>query len=606
MIELSITSKVISETSLSYLAQGIENNTYLKKLILNKLSLGYSKSFVSFIAAIQENTAIEYLDLSENVLNDDAGSFISCLIEFNSCLRVLILDHNKIKDFSFALSLTKNKSLLEFSLNYNPIEFVNIISLLEMLTINKTLQYLGVKGIAFKGPAPIKENPSGLLNMDEAIILKLANVLRYSYICSISIDVNPTASLQLKELEVTIIKHNKTLMKIDSDSHNWSQPNDKLYGIYRALKANQWLINKNTETPSDIQDILNIKLNPKKNEILNNSSDTYKLPSVFSPVKAFEEFKSSVRKNSWESKNSESTIIETKSIKEMSFGKSNLNKSPKEDDVLIKYLQNMNDKIQNLEQKFSKHLEKTEVYIEKADDLSSSRLNEIGSINTALKDIQSRLDKFEREKISHEGVVEDYIQRLESLKFSKDALESSRRSSKRLRPQKKDSSDYQGIHSFENTEESIKSDSMSNRLLIIEERLQKVEQNSEKIHKVKEKLKGTIVISIQTKVSKIESIVQNSPYTPKKMVTSDMQTTQKNMKSCMHLPGDAESVVINALMEKAKYNRINESFSRNKTPVIGSHETRRVPSTELKRCLKSRGFVIEGDKPVFRNFNYYN
>ena len=89
-----------------------------------------------------------------------------------------------------------------------------------MLTINKTLQYIGLKGISFKGPAPIKENPSGLLNIDEAITLKLANILRYSNICCIAIDLNSNVALQLKELEITITKHNKTLMKIDSSLIN--------------------------------------------------------------------------------------------------------------------------------------------------------------------------------------------------------------------------------------------------------------------------------------------------------------------------------------------------------------------------------------------------
>ena len=70
----------------------------------------------------------------------------------------------------------------------------------------------------------------------------------------------------------------------------------------------------------------------------------------------------------------------------------------------------------------------------------------------------------------------------------------------------------------------------------------------------------------------------------------------------MRLPGDAESLVMNALMEKARFNRINESFYRTKSPYSNSIERRRAPSTELKQCLKSRGFIIEGDKPVFRTY----
>ena len=70
----------------------------------------------------------------------------------------------------------------------------------------------------------------------------------------------------------------------------------------------------------------------------------------------------------------------------------------------------------------------------------------------------------------------------------------------------------------------------------------------------------------------------------------------------MRLPGDAESLVMNALMEKARFTRMNESLYRTRSPLNSSVETKRAPSTELKQCLKSRGFIIEGDKPVYRKY----
>ena len=374
-----------------------------------------------------------------------------------------------------------------------------------MLTINKTLQYIGLKGISFKGPAPIKENPSGLLNIDEAITLKLANILRYSNICCIAIDLNSNVALQLKELEITITKHNKTLMKIDSSLINWNQVTGSLLVIYRGLKANQWLSDKNPEIPKDIEDIINIKLSNKKNESVNSSGEK-KYSNAFSPVKVSHENKSHSRKDSWESKNSESTVIEGKSIQEMSFGKSTLNRFLKDEGNLGKYLYSMNEKIQTLEQKFTMYSSKTDLYMEKIEGklIKSNRSEDINSIGTVLKDIQSRLDKFEKDKITQEGVIEDYIQRLESLKFSKDALESSRRSSRRLRPQKnlkdsqkikdqEDSKDFSELKSFEGTE-SFRSDSLKQRITHVEEKLQKLEQESVKIGKVKHKLKGTMVL----------------------------------------------------------------------------------------------------------------
>ena len=526
LIELSITSKVLSENSLHFLAEGIENNKNLRKLTLSMLSLSYSKGFVSLVSGIQENPTIEYLDLSKNSLTDDTGSFISCIIESTSQLKLLILDENRIKDFSFAQSLSKNRSLLHFSLNFNPLDFVNMVSLLEMLTLNRSLQYLGLKGISFKGPAPIKENPSGLLNMDEAIALKLANVLRYSYIYAIGIDLNQESNLQLREIENSIIKHNRSLMKIDSSLINWNQINGPLLGIYRGLRANQWMSERTTEVPRDLEEIINIKLSHKRTDSLNNSAEDYKAHAGLSPARPLQGSKGLRRKDSWDSKTSDTTVIENKSIKEMSFGKSALNKYFREDETLAKYLQNMNDKIQGIEDNFSTYASKTDLYMEKLESQisNSHRSEEITGISNVLKDIQTRLEKFEQDKSKNEGVIENYIQRLESLRFSKDSLSSSRRSSRRLRPRsevesergreiekekekvkdkdkvkksekdkERDSIDLDVLQSYEGTQQSIISDGLKGRMTNIEERVQMLEERSLKVNKVSQRLKGTIV-----------------------------------------------------------------------------------------------------------------
>ena len=96
--------------------------------------------------------------------------------------------------------------------------------------------------------------------------------------------------------------------------------------------------------------------------------------------------------------------------------------------------------------------------------------------------------------------------------------------------------------------------------------------------------------------------MQDRVSTPQKANRSEMQSTQKNTQKNVGLPGDAESVVMSALMEKAKFSRINESFHRSRS-TLGRGAERRAPSTELKQCLRNRGFVIEGDKPVFKKFN---
>jgi hypothetical protein len=81
-----------------------------------------------------------------------------------------------------------------------------------------------------------------------------------------------------------------------------------------------------------------------------------------------------------------------------------------------------------------------------------------------------------------------------------------------------------------------------------------------------------------------------------------MKSTQKNKDGLVNLPGDAESVVISALMEKAKNMKVNDPFYRSRNPLNSSAEGKRAPSAELRQCLRSRGFTIEGDRPVFRKF----
>lgn len=602
LIELCITQIPISEIALQYLSEGIEQNNIISKIALTHLSLSYSRSFVSLIAALQECISLECLDFSNNLLNDDTGSFISELIRVpkDSSLRLLILDFNKFKDFSFAVSLAKNKSLLHFSINHNPLEFVNIVSLLEMLALNKTLQHLGVKGMNYKGPAPIKENPSGLLSSQEAITLKLTNVLRYSYICSISIDLDPSTTMQLRELETILTKHNRTLMKIESPLINWAVTSGPLLGIYKGLKANIWLSDRNTEMPNDLEDVINMKLVNKRNSSISSTDN------LRSPLRSAKKIPIS-RKDSVESRNSDSTVMEGKSIKEMSFGKSALSKHFKEDDTFMKCLQSMNSKIMGLEEKFLTYTTKTDSYLEKveAQVSSSKRSDDMDSVSKALKDIQSRLDKFEKDKASQNEVVDGYIQKLQSLQFYMEALESSRRSSRRLRPQKKlvkDSIEFNELRSFEGTEQSLQSDH-KDRVMKLEERIQKIEQDSNKLNKVRQKLKGTMVKTIQDRVVRLENLSQDTAHTPKKLTKREMQSTQKNLEGLGQLPVESESVVISALMEKARYSQMNDSLRRSRSPLISNKETRRVPSTELKQCLKSRGFILEGDRPVFRKYN---
>jgi hypothetical protein len=164
------------------------------------------------------------------------------VIEGNRKLKSLDLQYNLISKTSFALSLVRNECLEKLMLSYNPLTFDNLMSLLEMLMNNRTLVHLALQGVHLEGPAPIKENCHGHLSSKEAVVLKLASVLRYSSVSELSVDVDLSATPQLQELESTLVKHNRALLDLNCEGFNLSTPLPQpLLNIQRALKANRVL-----------------------------------------------------------------------------------------------------------------------------------------------------------------------------------------------------------------------------------------------------------------------------------------------------------------------------------------------------------------------------
>ena len=270
LTELEMTGQRIGSKGLSFLSAGIQSTSSLRKLLIPRNGICSVESIATLCYALQTNTSVEVLDLSENNIDDNAAEGLKELLKSNEVLLDVNLDHNLITNTCFAVSLCENRRLTHFSISFNPINFENFISLLEMLNINLTLKFLGLKGVKFAGPANIKENQSGVLEKKEAIILKLANTLRHSSLFSLAIDLDPTAELQLRELETTLLKHNSQLVNISSDTINWRVPQQgPLLGIQRALKANSWLKRNeqafDEEIPSDIENIVAAKLAPGKN-----------------------------------------------------------------------------------------------------------------------------------------------------------------------------------------------------------------------------------------------------------------------------------------------------------------------------------------------------
>ena len=214
--EISITGQNLDAGKLRIIYSILEAKLSLKRLILNSNKI-YEREGVEYLCSAIKKSKIEYLDLSNNKIGDDCLDCLSDLLE-KSRLVALNLDNNFISKGHLPQVLAKNERIQFFSISNNPLTYEFVSDLLGSLITNKSLKSLHVRGICLEGSAPIKENTNGHLSKQEAIILKLAYVLRFSSILIISIDIESTLHVQLEELEKTLIKHNAKLLYLRNKS----------------------------------------------------------------------------------------------------------------------------------------------------------------------------------------------------------------------------------------------------------------------------------------------------------------------------------------------------------------------------------------------------
>ena len=250
--EISITGQALDAGKLRILYQILEMKLNLKRLILSSNKINDRES-IEFLCLGIKKSQIEYLDLSNNQIGDDCVEIISDMLE-HSRIIAINLDSNQISKGPLPHVLSKSDRIQFFSINSNPLSYEFVSDLLGALMLCKTIKSLHTRGICLEGPAPIKENTNGYLSKKEAIILKLAYVLRFSSVIIISIDIDSTLHVQLEELEKTLVKYNTKLTAINSEGIDWKNVryNGPLMGIYKALKANAWL-SQNTQLPKEKQ-----------------------------------------------------------------------------------------------------------------------------------------------------------------------------------------------------------------------------------------------------------------------------------------------------------------------------------------------------------------
>ena len=513
-------------------------------------SLFTLESCKSFASTIQVSSVLEYLDLSENSLTDLYADSLYPL--FTSNIKILIVDKNNFQNCSFACELG-NSCLLQFSINDNPLSYKSVLKLLESVGENRVLSRLSLLGIQFKGAAPIKENSSGLLDAQEGLILKLAYVLRGSQLNFIAVDISPLYELQLKELENTLIKHNKSLCTIDSRLIDWSRlPIDSpLLSIQLALKANKWLNSNNSgPIPSDIREIIKTKENyslhteesrprsSSKNSVINFTENSEDLNSIHSsPQFAGKETKKKSRKNP---------------------GKQ-----------IFQYLEKMVAKVNELDGRIMRKLENFENKIGELELREQKKDEQLADMSKKLEVFNGRLTLVES-KLNPQSLADNSIRNLESLKFainpSSTKVAIIENSVKKL------------FGKIRNIEESAKEPiekTIISKFASFEDRLNQIEKVSSSVSK-----KNAREVAKRQKRPERVASAQNHGY-------ASPEQTRSGFKA----GPEYESVLMGALMERVNFS-LKNSPERPMSAMSLHNSYSRAPSSDLQESLRKRGLIL--------------
>lgn len=556
-----MTGQRVSPKGLSFLTSGLQATSSLKKLFLQRNGICSIENITSLCYALQANNSIEVLDLSENNIGDEAAEGLKELLKGNEVLLDVNLEHNLIAKTCFAVSLCENNTLTHFSVSFNPLSFENFITILEMLNINTSLRYLGVKGMKFAGPAKIKENQSGVLLKQEALLLKLANVLRHSSICSIGIDLDPSAELQLRELETTLLKHNTFLVNIFSDSINWrASLHGPLLGIQKALRANSWLKqNENDsdeEVPTDLESIVALKkFNGKdlrgKKEFSMDSD--YLAPQYFSAESPL--FSSP---NTYSPDFSNSTPKVSEKPKRISRQNSEKTKNYDFEENILKVFENFNVKMQCFQEEISGQV--NSLY-ERIQDIEMSIEK-----NLEYKDLIQRVAELEKKDESNQKMIMLANREISELKAK--FIPELNKSISGL--------DEKFDSRWTNFEKKVLD--QSSEIPLIKKHLEDLDL---KIFHLHEGSSGNS--EIETTEKNFHPKYLDSPLVPKRPKKVVMES----------IPGSAESLVLRAIQEKNYWNvRKKLDFSRDPSPKPQVQEffsSSKCPSKDLHEKLMQKG-----------------
>lgn len=247
---------MISSKSLSYLSQSLQTNTSLQVM---KLSSNIILGDLSELCTSIQNSSIKHLDLSKNQLTDSQNPYIISLLK-HSTLSSLNLESNQFKSLNLYQVLAENHYIEELSISHNPLSLNEILSVLDALTVNRSLKILGIQGF------------NNIL-FDQ----KLAEVLKRTLLIVLKYDLDIADLKVVKEIEDTLMKFNTSLVSIESKGVDWDNISAKhpLWHIKRALKANLWL-SQNDSLPSELNDEIFMDVQEVVMQKMNSGSFEYK------------------------------------------------------------------------------------------------------------------------------------------------------------------------------------------------------------------------------------------------------------------------------------------------------------------------------------------
>ena len=592
--EINISGNNLSDRSMQYLTSSLRSTNYIIKLTISHAEISYNslESLVSYVSS----SSLEYLDLSSNSFSDSFSEILCPL--FTSKLKILILDRNCLEDSVFSTELACNKDLLHFSLSYNPLKYSSVISLLESLPENNSLQYLGLLGIKFKGAAPIKENCSGLLDAQVGIILKLSYILRSSNITSIGLDISPVFTLQLKELENTMIKHNKALQGIDSKYIDWNnlQVDSPLQNIHLAMKANKWAAQSHAGTstpPADIREIVKLKENYG-----GDFGESRPRNSSKSSLVNYNEGEGSAG-------HTPQFSLTDKIASELSFGRVREREASWDVNIAKGYFEQIMERMEGMDERIMGRMEGLEKRLGNLEKKQRGGERE-GSekVSSVVEELRGRVEGVEK-KINKRMLAEGSLRNAESMKFNgKEEIEALEQSYKYIDQSnsKLEESVKQLVRRIkaieQRTTESTIDKSLLNKFTHFEDRLSQIEKVSDNFSHLHKNYSHTM-----TKVKKLEEIMGSCQSTPVKkqeksgFFSPSILTTPSNQKPKINVGEECESIILGALLD-----RVNHSFRSSPERPVSAMSVKssyqRAPSTDLKESLRLKGFMVDGGKPM--------